>query len=838
MSPKEFACGVSAVVLSLSLLPFAARAQTQLPILQVGKPKPIKRTAAAKPSPRSGVSHASNANGASNAAPVAGEGSGLGLANNNGTDIGPGANGQICADGICNNPTSYSAPVESLGTKVNTPVMNTPLATKTVTHQMLEDQQVITLDQALRDVSGVSVTGGGAIGNGTSFGQVTIRGFSTNAYYRDGIRIDNFGATNIGVAGVEFANVESVEVLKGPAAILYGAVEPGGIVNLNMKQPLETPAYSVQQQIGSWAAYRTTMDATGPLAANKELLYRLTASYENDGSFQTYGYTRNLMFNPVLKWNVDNNTWVKFDTQYQENRLNQVYNVIPFFNSVSPLWLGRGYNYNAPSPLSQPTLFSELSAAHNFDNGWAVKATTFLQSENYFQATNLPIGISDCISGPLAPICGFIGSPFVAGNTSLLEYSQPVKNRQEEYATVVDITGHFDTGELKHTLLLGSDYYRYNFRGELLAPLNLGTLSLFGAPAQLPTFATNLFPLLASAQQADNVGAYVQDQIDLPYGFHVLAGARYQYISSRSQATNTIPGSLDTLSVPALANEGITTTQRVTPRAGLTWRPLEWVSFYGNYVEALSPNYTGSLVINTNQPPPPSAGQQEEAGVKFELLDKKLQISADYYHLIKTNIPVGIPNRPTFVELVGEGRSQGPELDIQGELLPGWKVNLAYANTDVIVTKGIAGASSATPAVGAPFPYVPRNQATLASNYEFRDGALRGLKFGARYDYTGLLPFYHYDNSGNYIYGSSTPSYGLVGLFAAYETEYNGLKIKAQLNVDNLLDTSYFTNGGFGWIPGFLPGFAAPTISQGWGLNNLNVIGAPRTFRGLIRVAF
>src|SRR5208283_4014829 len=104
------------------------------------------------------------------------------------------------------------------------------------------------------------------------------------AYWRDGVRIDNFQGSSAGANSVEFANVESVEVLKGPAAILYGAVEPGGIVNLNTKQPLETPAYSVQQQIGSYHSYRTSFDATGPLSQNKDVLYRFTGSYENDGS--------------------------------------------------------------------------------------------------------------------------------------------------------------------------------------------------------------------------------------------------------------------------------------------------------------------------------------------------------------------------------------------------------------------------------------------------------------------------------------------------------------------------------------------------------------------------
>ena len=304
------AVSMGALALAVAVVP-AARAQEQLPVIDVGTALPT-----------------------SGGGDV-GQGFGDGAGTNNGTDIGPGNNGQICADGVCNNPTSYAAPIESLGTKVNTPVMDTPLATKMITHQMLEDQQVTTLDEALRNVSGVYISGGGGAALGVPFLGVTIRGFTTGAYWRDGVRIDNFQGSSTGANSIEFANVQSVEVLKGPAAILYGAVEPGGIVNINTKQPLDHPAYSIQQQIGSYQSYRTTLDATGPLSANKDLLYRFTASYENDGSFQTYGYNRNYMFDPVLKWNIDADTWIKAENQIQNNQLNQTFTWIPYSITMS-----------------------------------------------------------------------------------------------------------------------------------------------------------------------------------------------------------------------------------------------------------------------------------------------------------------------------------------------------------------------------------------------------------------------------------------------------------------------------------------------------------------------
>lgn len=274
------------------------------------------------------------------------------------------------------------------------------------------------------------------------------------------------------------------------------------------------------------------------------------------------------------------------------------------------------------------------------------------------------------------------------------------------------------------------------------------------------------------------------------------------------------------------------------------WRPLEWISFYGSYAESYSPNYNGQLVYGTNQPTPPSAGVQEEAGIKLSLLGDKLQITADYYHLVKTNIPVGIPHNFNSVMLIGEGRSQGPELEIQGELLPGWNVNLAYANIDAITTKSIANNVNAPP-VGSPIPFVPRNTGTLSSSYEFKQDQLKGLKLGARYDYTGYLPFYHYANDGTYIYGAPTPSYGLVGIFGSSEFNYSGYKITTQLNVDNLFDKTYFTTGGS--VPSSFDAFNPNGYGQffqpltpGWSTAtyNFNVIGAPRTFRGSIKVAF
>lgn len=770
----------------------------------------------------------------------------------NRAEIGPGNSGQLCAGGVCNNPRSYAAPIQSVGTKVNTPVMDTPVTTKIVTHQMLDDQQVITLDEALRNVSGVSFSGGGDAAVGNSFTQILLRGFPTQSYFRDGFRVDSFGLNFAGASNVELANVENIEVLKGPAAILYGAVEPGGIVNVNTKQPLDKPAFSVQQQIGSYASYRTTIDATGPVTPSKALLYRFIMSYENDGSFRALDYNRNIMINPVVRWNIDSNTWVRASAQFQQNNYNQDMYFTPYFGMYNPLWLGRSFNWGPRSPYHQQQNFTEFTWHHDFNRDWSIQQTAFMQLLRNNWADNGGFGfISDCMT-PGSASCFSFPSP---NNVTLNWGAFPSDNRQAEYATTVNLVGHFKTHVLDHTLLAGGDYYRYNFRGQNLLALNDSSSVLFGAP-QGPTPVSGFAPFNATEQYADNLGIYLQDQIRLPYGVTVLGGARYQYINSRTGASdnskfcgpfsdNAFAGLLIPCNFDTITTRARLVNQRVTPRVGLLWRPFEWVSFYGNYAESYSPNYNGKIVLGSNDPTPPSAGEQVEGGVKFSWLDGRLQATAAYYHLIKTNIPIGIPNDFTHVMVIGEGRSQGPELDIQGELLPGWNVNLAYANTDAITTKSNPF-NLGVPAVGSPIPFVPRNVGSLSTSYEFKNGALKGLKLGGRYDYTGYLPFYHTANDGTYIYGQSTPGYGLVGLFGAYEFNVDKFNVTAQLNVSNLFDKTYFTSGGLGpqaFDASHPGGFAAPytnPVQVGWNLPgyNFNVIGAPRTFRGSIKVAF
>ena len=304
MRTTQLLRGASAAALALSLWPTSGLAQEALPTIEVGAARP----------------------------PVASGTSAGGVGDTGGAGAGSGAGGYGGA-GPAQDPynKSYVLQNASTGTKTNTPVMDTPLNVQSVSQKVLQDQQTTTLSTALQNFSGVSVADGSTISvAGTGSSGIFVRGFATSTYYRDGFRLDSGTGSDI-ISTRQLANIASVEVLKGPGAILYGLSEPGGVINITTKEPLDTPYYAVQQQFGSLADYRTTIDATGPLNADKSLLYRMNMSYENNGapfgSFVDLTHSQSFFVAPVVKWNIDGATWVKLEAEYNHYRSDDLLSV-------------------------------------------------------------------------------------------------------------------------------------------------------------------------------------------------------------------------------------------------------------------------------------------------------------------------------------------------------------------------------------------------------------------------------------------------------------------------------------------------------------------------------
>jgi iron complex outermembrane receptor protein len=683
---------------------------------------------------------------------------------------------------------SYVVPNASTATKTDTPVMNTPINVQTITQKALEDQQATTLRDALLNVSGVTVPGSSTAGTAARTDGISVRGFRTQDFYQDGFRINgSFGGQDF-TGSQQFANIAAIELLKGPAAILYGLSEPGGIINITTKAPQDTPHYFVQQQIGALAFYRTSLGATGPVTSDRSVLYRVDMSYENNGapfgSFIDRTHSQDFFVAPVVKWQIDSSTWVKAEVNYR-NDLSSLYTFYAPMINGSFIHTPRNNSYMGYSPISQPAVFAALTGAHNFNDDWSLKSRVAFYSAN----------LSYKINSPFSTSAG--ADPLVTLKTT------DSTSHLVSWQTNQDIVGHFDVLGTKNTLLLGGDYSRFSYASvtQNQVPWGWSKISL-GYPIfpGIPIVTTTLDSTnhTAGYNRQDTAGVYVQDQVDLPSGFHVMAGARYQYIY-QGQTSSIATASL--VAKPVSESGNPLHEARVTPRLGLLWRPREWVSLYGNYTEGFAAN-SGS--IYPDRLAPPSNAKSWEAGAKFEFFDGRLRANFDYYYLLKTKLPIADPD-PTHLcggtascsILVGAGRSSGPEIDIQGELLPGWNVILNYTNQDVRVAQGNTtnatggGLSGLTP--GQRFPNVPRNLARLWTTYEFQDSPLKGLKVGGGYTYHGSQPVY--DSAGKY--NGTIPllsSYGTVDLMAAYSFDLDGMKTTAQVNATNIFDRTYYTD--------------------------------------------
>ena len=416
--------------------------------------------------------------------------------------------------------TSYNVPNATTATKTDTPIFDTPLSIQVVPQQILKDQQAVRLQDALKNISGVQFTPS----SGNEVDAFVIRGFPIfdNARFRNGRRFP-------GTFKSDLANIE-IEVLKEPAAVLYGRLEPGGLVNLVTKKPLEEPYYALQQQFGSYDFYRTTVDATGPIDAAKTLLYRFNLGYTDTQSFRDELFDQALLIAPTLTWRPTEATEINLSYDHREEDL--------LFDSGIPVRFANGNNRIPPisisSQFTEPGAHDEsdynlvdLNASHHFhafDADWTARA-----GFQYQKIDNKALDIS--------------GGSVQADGRTVNRFITFGEASEDIYQVFLDFTGEFQLGGTKHTVLVGWDFYEdedeipsFFFDGagqfgdattvDLFNPQRLGREVLAAILAQPPEFFSK------SGQRWH--GVYFQDQVTFWDKLHLLGGGRYDWAESSS----------------------------------------------------------------------------------------------------------------------------------------------------------------------------------------------------------------------------------------------------------------------------------------------------------------
>jgi iron complex outermembrane recepter protein len=651
----------------------------------------------------------------------------------------------------------YVATQGSSGTKTDTPLIETPAAISVITQDQIQAQAAQNIPQAVRYTSGVRVEGQGA---DTRFDTIYVRGFAADLYL-DGMKLFTGG---FATSTIEPYNLERLEVLHGPASVLYGQASPGGVVDMVSKRPTEDPYHEMFLSTGSYGRIQGGVDLSGPIDQNKEWLYRFTASGLDVGGQVDFTRYERVSIAPSLTWRPDTDTTITFLGSYQNDPRAGFYNQLPAkgYGTLFPLANGQFIPTSFYSGVPGVDQMSRESgqigylAEHRFDNIWTVRQNLRYNEINSEITTIYPTGVSATDPNSLAR-SGFFE------NDKLRTFD--IDNQAE---------AKFALGPFTHTTLFGVDYQNgaYNYTaGGSPTGFTVPSISVLN-----PNYNTPIPLVTTSAgnQNFNQVGLYAQDQIKLDH-WVALLGIRWDQADSNTQTRALATG---TQTTTQLSNDA------VTKRGALLYKFDNGIAPYIQYTESFQPQ-TG--VAFGGSPFVPTTGQQEEAGIKYQPNAKSLYTMA-VFNLTQQNVLTPDPNplHTGFSVQTGEIRSRGLELEGKTEIDRSLSLLASYTYLDDVITK-----SNVPYQTGRRPVAMPTNSASLWADYTFHGGRLDGFGLAGGVRYLG-------DTAGN-ISGTTVLDVPSVTLFDAavhYDFSALGRQFKGyflQINASNLFDKTYVT---------------------------------------------
>lgn len=657
---------------------------------------------------------------------------------------------------VTGTPDDYRQPNTSTATRTDTPSLQTPQSVQVVPRAVIEDQSALTLTEAVRNVSGVQYDFGF---NGSMQPLLILRGFpstsmtamssmtGSSSYYLDGSKV-------MGVP-INMANVQAVEVVKGPASVLYGRSEPGGLVNVVTKPISIVPEFGFEQTIGQRGLSRTVIEASGALNADKTLRGRVAASHYTADSIRDFVEDRLSTFTGSLAWVPDARTSVTATLDYSDNRYRTDYGIPAVGNRPADLPWSRQYN-DSPYLSSAKTTSFKLDASHQFNDTWQLKGR--LLSLN-----------SDTSEMDIATYRGDYGMGMLPGQTCpgtgdpLCRYYFGVRpdGRYQVDQFNADLTGKFQTGGIGHTVLVGFDTYRTKKTGttymQQISSVDVYNPVLGNTPG--------LDPMMSMPQDYDDhsrwTSFYVQDQLALGHGVFLTGALRHD----RTNAVFGMPGTEPN-------KQSFT-----TPRLGAVWQFAPNQSVYAQYQDAVAANngrdtVTGAALASER-------ARQFEVGHKIELFDGRLNSTVALFQLTKRNRGASVfdPLSPTGTNVVtiGKAVARGLEWDVSGQVTKKLSLIGSYAYTDTEVTEDPTYK-------GMQLANVARHSASLWARYAIDSQWAVGGGVFAQSARQG--------DSGNTF---QMPGYARVDAMVAYRFALGASKASLQFNLDNVFNRKYYT---------------------------------------------
>ena len=629
----------------------------------------------------------------------------------------------------------YGIETTSSATKTTTALRDIPQSIAVVSRQQIADQSMTSIGDVVRYLPGISAHQGE-----NNRDQVIIRGQSSSAdFYVNGVRDDVQYYRDL-------YNLDRLESLKGPNALVFGRGGGGGVINRVTKEAEFTPIGEFALQGGSYGNKRVTGDFGR--AITDRFAFRANGVYENSNSFRKYVNLERAAFNPTITFNADSNTKFTFGYEFLRDRRVADRGITSF--------------QGKPADVPVSTYYGNPDDSHVRADVHLVKGTFERQFNRLNIKNRTQYGYYDRSYQNYVP--GVVNAAKTL--VSLSAYNNATKRKNLFNQT--DLTYTAITGRVKHTLLGGVELGRQltdNFRKT--GYFN-NTATTFQVAFDNPTtFVPVTFR--QSATDADNHlklnlgAAYVQDQIALSRYFQVIAGVRYDYFDLRYHNNRN--------------GDNIRRIDRlVSPRLGVVIKPIDTLSLYGSYSVSYLPSsgdQFSSLTAVTQQVKPEKF-ENIEAGVKWDIRHN-LSLTSAIYRLSRTNTRSTDPNNPALIIQTGSQRTNGFEIGVNGSILPKWNITSGYAYQDAFITSATISAVA-----GKQVGQVPHHNFSVWNKYQFLPKLSAGLGIISRSEMFAAV-----DNT------VKLPGYTRADAAVFYTFSEHW---RLQANLENVFNTKYVLN--------------------------------------------
>lgn len=671
---------------------------------------------------------------------------------------------------------AYNPLVSSSATKGTAALRDIPQTVNVVGEALIEDQGARSLADALRNVPGVTLN----MGDGQR-DQFAIRGFTAiGDLYLDGVRDDALYFRDL-------SNIDRIEVIKGPAAVLYGRGSSGGIINRVSKLPTQNTVREVTVQFDSQGERRASVDLGGKLG-NAGHAYRLTGALEDSTGFRDESFLKRQAIAPSFDLKLGEDTRLLLQLAHNKDERPTDFG-IPDLNG-RPLEVPHETYYGSGEAERDDKTTSTMNTAtatlnHRLDADRSVRNVL-----RYFDFT-LDRNNTLYRSGSAYTLSG--------GQLRMSRTHGRVQRDERGWFNQLELLDRIALGDTRHEFLYGLEFGRQRKQLDITNWIGIDTVPLFNPGGAIPPYATTA----PNSRTAGNVtefstaALYVQDQITLSPEWKALVGVRYD--DFRQETTE--PGKAD------LAR----TDREWSPRAGLVWQPDATQAYYVSVSRAFQPSAEQFQLNTANVDNAPEISTNYEIGGKWDHAGGALSSGVSLFRLARTDMKIGDPTRPGRSINAGEQRTDGVELTLTGHPARDWQVHAGYAYlaSEIVKSTATGGANFGTSRVTTAFQgkkaaLTPRHSAVLWLTRELGEGWSLGGGVHAQ--------AHRYASPDNLVRlpGFAVADAALLYRSAAYDLSFN---------LKNVFDRAYWAT------------------AHG-SVNGLNQPGAPRTLQATVSHRF